>query len=135
VKAGRSSVRRPLRTIVPTLTVLVLVGGVASGCGGGGGKSAAEPTTTTTATETAAAPAAGGAQLFSDNCESCHGQNGTGGHVGPDLQKSPVAESLARVEKQIRNGGGAMPSFSGVLSDSEIDVVAQYVVKQIAPKG
>jgi quinohemoprotein ethanol dehydrogenase len=133
VKAGRSSVRRPLRTIV--LTALVLVGGVVSGCGGGGSKSTAEPTTTTIATETAAAPAASGAQLFSDNCETCHGPNGAGGHVGPDLQKSPVAEDLARVEKQIRNGGGAMPPFDGVLSDNEIDVVAKYVVEQIAPKG
>ena len=40
VKAGRSSVRWPLRTIVPTLTVLVLAGGIASGCGGGGEKKA-----------------------------------------------------------------------------------------------
>jgi quinohemoprotein ethanol dehydrogenase len=120
-----------------TLTALALAGGVASGCGGGGGKSSAEPTTTTTATETetASAPAAGGAQLFSDNCESCHGRNGTGGHVGPDLQKSPVAENLARVKKQIRSGRGAMPPFEGVLSSNQIDVLAQYVVKQIAPKG
>jgi mono/diheme cytochrome c family protein len=135
VKAGRSSVRRPLRTIVPTLTVLFLVGGVVSGCGGGGSKSTAEPTTTTTATETAAAPAASGAQLFSDNCEPCHGPNGAGGHVGPNLQKSPVAENLARVEKQIRNGGGAMPPFEGMLSNDQIDVIAKYVVEQIAPKG
>jgi mono/diheme cytochrome c family protein len=135
VKAGRSSVRRPLRTIVPTLTVLVLVGGVVSGCGGGGSKSTAEPTTTTTATETAAAPAASGAQLFSDNCETCHGPNGAGGHVGPNLQKSPVAENLARVEKQIRNGSGAMPPFQGMLSNDQIDVIAKYVVEQIAPKG
>jgi mono/diheme cytochrome c family protein len=35
----------------------------------------------------------------------------------------------------VRNGGGAMPPFSGTLSDEEIDAVAQYVVGQIAPKG
>lgn len=118
-----------------TLTVLALAGGVASGCGGGGDKSTAEPTTTTSATETGAAPAASGAQLFSDNCETCHGPNGAGGHVGPDLQKSSVAENLARVEKQIRNGGGAMPPFEGKLSNNQIDVIAKYVVEQIAPKG
>ena len=78
--------------------------------------------------------AASGAQLFKDNCETCHGPEGTGGHVGPDLQKSPVAENLAQVKKQVRNGGGGMPPFSGALSDDEIDVVAQYVVEQIAPK-
>jgi mono/diheme cytochrome c family protein len=139
MRPASSSVLPPRRGVLMTLAVLALAGGVANGCGGGGNKSTAEPTTTTTATETvaetAAAPAASGAQLFSDNCETCHGPNGAGGHVGPDLQKSPVAENLARVEKQIRNGGGAMPPFEGVLSNNQIDVIAHYVVEQIAPKG
>jgi quinohemoprotein ethanol dehydrogenase len=135
MRPASSSALSPRKGVLTTLTVLALAGGVASGCGGGGSKSTAEPTRTTTQTETTAAPAASGAQLFSDNCETCHGPNGAGGHVGPDLQKSPVAENLARVEKQIRNGGGAMPPFEGVLSDKQIDVVAQYVVEQIAPKG
>jgi mono/diheme cytochrome c family protein len=59
---------------------------------------------------------------------------GAGGHVGPNLQKSSVAEHLAQVEKQVRNGGGAMPPFSDVLSDEQIAAVAHYVVEQIAPK-
>jgi mono/diheme cytochrome c family protein len=46
-----------------------------------------------------------------------------------------VAEHLDRVETQVRHGGGAMPPFSGVLSDQEISTVAHYVVEQIAPKG
>jgi len=136
VKAGRSSVRWPLRTIVPTLTVLVLAGGIASGCGGGGEKKAtSEPTPATTTTTPAPSQAVSGAKLFSDNCESCHGTNGAGGHIGPNLQKSSVAENLAKVEKQVLNGKGAMPPFKGVLSGEEIDVVAHYVVEQIAPKG
>lgn len=136
MKAGRSSVRWPLRTIVPTLTVLVLAGGIASGCGGGGEKKAtSEPTPATTTTTPAPSQAVSGAKLFSDNCESCHGTNGAGGHIGPNLQKSSVAENLAKVEKQVRNGKGAMPPFEGVLSGEEIDVVAHYVVEKIAPKG
>jgi alcohol dehydrogenase (cytochrome c) len=120
---------------VLALTVLALAGGVASGCGGGDEEASTAPaTTTTTATETGAGQAASGAQLFSDNCQTCHGPEGTGGHVGPDLQKSPVAENLAQVEKQVRNGGGGMPPFADVLSDQEIDTVARYVVEQIAPK-
>jgi mono/diheme cytochrome c family protein len=75
-----------------------------------------------------------GAQLFSTNCQPCHGPDGADGPVGPNLQKSSLAENLARVTQQIRNGGGAMPPFSDVLSDEEIDVVARYVVEQIAPK-
>ena len=117
---------------------------VAGGCGGGS-KGTVGPTTTataTTATTTATAKTttgggqvAAGARLFSDNCESCHGSMGAGGHVGPNLQTSSVAEHLDQVETQIRHGGGAMPPFSGVLSDQEIGTVAHYVVEQIAPKG
>jgi mono/diheme cytochrome c family protein len=136
VKPGRSSLRRPLRTIVPTLTVLILAVGIASGCGGGGEKKAtSEPTPATTATAPAPSQAASGEKLFSDNCESCHGTNGAGGHIGPNLQKSSVAENLAKVEKQVRNGGAVMPPFKGVLSSEQIDAVAHYVVEQIAPKG
>ena len=121
---------------------LVLVA-LAGGCGGGSKGTVAPTTTTTTATTTATTTTtttgggqvAAGAQLFSDNCESCHGPMGAGGHVGPNLQKSGVAEHLAQVETQVRNGGGAMPPFSGVLSDQEISTVARYVVEQIAPKG
>jgi mono/diheme cytochrome c family protein len=132
-----SSVGSPLGAIVLALIALALAGGVASGCGGSDGEATSEPTTTTTttATEPGNGQAASGGQLFADNCETCHGTNGAGGHIGPNLQTSSVAEDLARVEKQVRNGGGAMPPFSGVLSDKEIDVVAAYVVDQIAPKG
>jgi mono/diheme cytochrome c family protein len=123
-----------LRAVVLTAIALAFAGAVLSGCGGGNDE-ASPPPPATTATETGGGQAASGAQLFSDNCESCHGANGTGGHVGPDLQKSSVAENLAKVEKQVRNGKGVMPSFSNVLSDEEIDTVAHYVVEQIAPKG
>jgi mono/diheme cytochrome c family protein len=125
-----------MRAVVLGVGVLILVG-VASGCGGGSSTNAtvAPTTTAATTTTTGGAATASGAQLFSNNCESCHGPLGAGGHVGPNLQKSRVAEHLDRVEKQVRNGGGAMPPFSGVLSDQEIDAVAQYVVEQIAPKA
>jgi mono/diheme cytochrome c family protein len=136
-EAGRSRVRRPLRAIVPALTVLALAG-VASSCGSSSGNTKAATTTapppTTTATETGGGQATSGAKLFSDNCETCHGTDGAGGHIGPNLQKSAVAENLGKVEQQVRNGGGAMPPFKGVLSDEEIDTVAHYVVEQIAPK-
>jgi mono/diheme cytochrome c family protein len=136
MSSASSSVRSPLGVIVLALTALALVGAVASGCGGGDDEATVEPTTTTTtAKEPGNGEAASGAQLFSDNCETCHGTNGAGGHVGPNLQTSPVAENLAQVKAQVSNGGGGMPPFSGVLSDQEIDVVAAYVVEQIAPRG
>jgi mono/diheme cytochrome c family protein len=122
---------------VLAVAALALVS-VASGCGGGGGgdNSTVVPTTTAaTAATTGGGATASGAQIFSNNCESCHGPMGAGGHVGPNLQKSPVAGHLDQVENQVRHGGGAMPPFSGVLSDKEIDAVAHYVVEQIAPKA
>jgi alcohol dehydrogenase (cytochrome c) len=130
-----SSTRSPLPAIALIVVALALLGGAASGCGGGNDEATIEPTTAPAATKPGNSQAASGAQLFENNCQSCHGPDGAGGHVGPDLQKSSVAENLAQVEKQVRNGGGAMPPFSGVLSDEEIDVVAHYVVEQIGPKG
>ena len=95
MKRENTSVRSPLRAIVLTLAALAVAGGVVSGCGGSGDKATIEPTTTTTATEPGQGQAMSGAQLFSNNCQSCHGPNGAGGHVGPNLQKSSVAENLA----------------------------------------
>ena len=135
MRLATASARTPLRAIVLTLTALALAGGIASGCGGGGDEATNAPTTTPIATAPDDGQATSGAQIFADNCQTCHGPEGTGGHVGPDLQKSSVAENLAGVEKQVRNGGGAMPPFAGVLSDKEIDTVAQYVVEKIGPKA
>ena len=133
---NNSGANSSLRAVVLTAIAFTFAGLVLSGCGGGGDKKASsEPTPATTTTTPAPSQAASGAKLFSDNCESCHGTNGAGGHIGPNLQKSSVAENLAKVEKQVRNGGAVMPPFKSVLSGEEIDVVAHYVVEQIAPKG
>jgi mono/diheme cytochrome c family protein len=133
VKVGSAVLNKSApRAIGLAATVLILFGAVAAGCGGGG-KETSEPPTTT-ATTSGGGGQASGAQLFSNNCQSCHGFEGAGGHVGPNLQKSSVAEDLAAVEKQVRNGKGAMPPFADVLSAKEIETVAHYVVEQIAPK-
>jgi mono/diheme cytochrome c family protein len=149
---------RPKARSLPTLVAAaaLIVAAVATGCGGGdkgavattttaattaGTTTTATTTTTPSTTTTPPATTAGGGQvangakLFAANCEVCHGNLGAGGHVGPNLQKSPVAEHLDQVEHQVRKGGGAMPPFSGVLTDQQIDAVAHYVVETIAPKA
>ena len=120
-----------------TAIAALIAASATSGCGGSKSTtgSTTVATTTSAATTGGGGQVASGAQLFSDNCEACHGPMGAGGHVGPNLQKSSVAEHLAAVEAQIRHGGGAMPPFSSVLSRQEIETVAHYVVEQIAPKG
>jgi mono/diheme cytochrome c family protein len=84
--------------------------------GGGGGTTAA-----------AAGDAAAGKAVFTANCGACHvlSDAGTSGAVGPDLDQ--VKPDAATVQKQVENGGGAMPAFKGTLSDTDIANVAAYV--------
>ncbi len=79
-----------------------------------------------------AAASADGEQLFSDNCGTCHGLDGTGGNGGPDLTGIPSAGDIDAVIDQVTNGGGGMPAFDGQLSPQEIEDVAAYVTQAIA---
>ncbi len=75
----------------------------------------------------ASGAATDGKQLFTSNCGSCHTLSaaGTSGQVGPDLDGTTL--SAAQIETKVRQGGGAMPSFSGKLSDAQIKAVAAFV--------
>ncbi len=108
-----------MKLIVALLAILALL--VAAGCGGDDEDMAEQPPA-----QTAREPISGEA-IFKDNCGSCHMLEaaGTSGSVGPNLDDVQPAE--ARVEEQVRNGGGAMPAFEGELSDDEIRAVAEYV--------
>lgn len=68
-----------------------------------------------------------GKTLFTDNCGGCHtlSDAGTSGTAGPNLDT--IKDDEAKVEKQITNGGGAMPPFKGQLSAEEITAIATYV--------
>jgi len=85
--------------------------------------------------DTASADTEAGLTLFGNSCLSCHGNQGTGGHNGPDLQVSKVTSDKSAVIEQIKNGSGAMPGFEGMLSDEEIDALAEYVTTVISPLG
>ena len=50
---------------------------------------------------------ADGHAIFNSTCSGCHGQNGTGGGIGPTLKGANV--SLARAKAIIDAGSGAMP--------------------------
>jgi len=64
-----------------------------------------------------------GKKLFGRYCYQCH-PNGAAG-LGPPINSLPLPETAVRT--QIRLGAGAMPSFAKLLSDDEIDVIADYV--------
>jgi mono/diheme cytochrome c family protein len=97
-----------------------------AGCGGSGAREEAAGASSSETGET----------LFvRSGCGGCHtlAAAKAGGQSGPNLdQLRPDARTVAR---QVRNGGGAMPSFRDRLSSREIDVLAAYVAKVAGRKG
>lgn len=84
--------------------------------------------TTTTETEGQGDPAAGKEVFLTvAACGSCHtlADAGTKGAVGPNLDAA--SPSYDRVVDRVTNGMGVMPSFSGKLSEQQIQDVAAYV--------
>jgi mono/diheme cytochrome c family protein len=71
--------------------------------------------------------AAGKIVFMNQGCASCHtlADANASGQVGPNLDDAKPDE--ATTEKQVTNGGGAMPPFKGTLSDDEIKAISQYV--------
>lgn len=120
-----------------TLAVVMAAALLAAGCGEDGGGSAENgtETETTEATESPDAGAGDGAAIFAANCQSCHGELGAGGGIGPSLQASSEADDAGNVEQIVRNGRGQMPSFEDQLDDEEIKAVASYVADDLAPRG
>jgi mono/diheme cytochrome c family protein len=85
-----------------------------------------EAGTTSTGANTQQA-AAQAKQAFTDNCAGCHvlkDAKATGA-VGPNLDD--LKPDAATVQRQVENGGGAMPAFKGQLPDAQIKAISQYV--------
>jgi mono/diheme cytochrome c family protein len=92
----------------------------------------AEAATTEAAGETTAAAAEGdaaaGAAIFtSAGCGGCHtlAAAGSAGAVGPNLDEA--MPDYALVMERVTNGQGAMPAYSGQLSEDDIKNVSAYV--------
>jgi mono/diheme cytochrome c family protein len=68
-----------------------------------------------------------GKLIFKDSCGGCHtlADAGTNGGTGPELTN--IGLTSGEVAKQVQNGGGGMPSFSGDLTPKQIEAVAKYV--------
>jgi mono/diheme cytochrome c family protein len=91
-------------------------GGSGSGGGGGGGGGAQ-------------GNAANGKALFAQQgCGGCHTLKAaaSSGNVGPNLDQ--LKPDFQAVVHQVENGGGAMPSFRGSMSEQQIRDVASFVV-------
>ena len=78
--------------------------------------------------------ATSGKDIFLANCGSCHtlADAGTSGKIGPNLDQ--LKPSLSIVQRQVINGGGAMPAFKGQLTAAQITAVSKYVAS-VTGKG
>ena len=63
------------------------------------------------------------------SCSACHAlaDAGASGSIGPTLDNPTLTRDF--VIGRIAKGQGAMPSFSGQLSDEEIALLADYIVE------
>ena len=76
--------------------------------------------------------------LFHDKgCEHCHGVNGVGGEKGPDLSGVGRRLKPVQIERQIREGGEAMPPFNDVLAPDEVKLLVVWLSgnRALPPKG
>ncbi|GAA3399964.1 cytochrome c551 [Paenibacillus hodogayensis] len=64
--------------------------------------------------------------IVKQNCTSCHGVNLEGGG-GPKLTAVGAKYSKDQIAGIITNGKGAMPSFKGKLSDTDVNTVADWL--------
>jgi cytochrome c550 len=67
--------------------------------------------------------AARGETLFAQNCQTCHGEGGEGGGIGPTLVGSETTIGQARAT--IENGSGVMPG--GLVTGEDLDDVLAYL--------
>ena len=114
------------RTALLLCVLVASFGVVAAGCGGEEQQSATPETVEgevtppeTETTETTDTGASG--------CVGCHtlADAGATGTVGPNLDEAQPSEEL--VVDRVTNGQGAMPPFSGSLTEQQIADVAAYV--------
>ena len=72
-----------------------------------------------------------GRDVWSQSCSRCHGNDGGGGS-GPKLSDGKATETFsdpADMGQLVLDGKGAMPSFSGKLSESEVAAVVRYTLE------
>lgn len=68
------------------------------------------------------------AQIFAENCATCHGSKGEGDTKGIPLTKGHALDhSLAEHLSQVREGKKKMPAFRDKLSEPEIAAVVNFV--------
>lgn len=69
-----------------------------------------------------------GQALFAERgCAHCHGSDGIGGNLGPDLQRVRSRMSAQQIEHQIREGGNGMPPYGDKLEDAQVAELVAFL--------
>jgi len=75
-----------------------------------------------------------GAQIFAQNCASCHANGGNIIRRGKNLHKRALKwhkkDSVSAITALVKQGKYAMPAYGDRLSAQQIEAVAVYVLKQ-----
>ncbi|HEY1899374.1 MAG TPA: PQQ-binding-like beta-propeller repeat protein [Steroidobacteraceae bacterium] len=72
-----------------------------------------------------------GRQVYSHNCEPCHGPSGLGGHgEGARLESSLTAAMVTTI---VTTGRKDMPAFQGILRPEDLRDVAGYITQEMVP--
>lgn len=83
---------------------------------------------------TAGVASSDGRDIYGKNCSNCHGALGQGlsgiiSIAGPSLQAEHDSQTVLET---VQTGKGIMPSFKPILSQRQMDAVADYVTRQLA---
>jgi mono/diheme cytochrome c family protein len=125
-----TSLLRHSKILARTLTAICVVALVVALT-----RSWAQPSTPIVHATSSESKKSGGILFHEKGCEHCHGIDGHGGDLGPDLSTVGRRLKKERIERQIRGGGAAMPAFGDVLQPDEIkDLVDFLHAKRKAPK-
>ncbi len=131
------------KRLLPVLVTCVVAAAVVTGCSksstsdqGASATASAGPVTDSGSTglkpqagnEEVAGDAAHGSQIFSQNCASCHGADGSGGGIGTKLVGEKSRKSYEATVAWIKSPQPPMPKlYPAPLSEKDVDDVAAYV--------
>ena len=75
-----------------------------------------------------------GKKIFAEHCAMCHGDNGGGTDLGPELFYAPGMDESVKIITDGKDSGKdqKMPAFKGTLSEQDIQDVATYLTQEIA---
>ena len=116
-----------MRKLAGALALIVAAAALFAGCSKNT-SSTSTSSTTTGAQMGAAGDAARGKKLFTQNCASCHGADGTQGGVGPSLRNEKSRKDNAATIAWIKNPQPPMPKlYPSPLSEKDVTDQAAYV--------